>query len=98
MLSATLNKSWKQHLYKMATVRSLTSHLTNYPSKTNTTSWIVLLERQVQTRKRCSLLILTHEITSTGRPSKTYFHQFRLYGSHDKRERERERESQSNPY
>ena len=41
MLSAVLNKPWKQHP-KKTVVRPLISHLTNYPSKTRKASWPLL--------------------------------------------------------
>ena len=37
-----LIKSWEQHAYKTAAVRSLASHLTNYSSKMSKTCWPLL--------------------------------------------------------
>ena len=40
MLHVIVNKSWKQYSPKTAAVQSPTSHLTNYPSKTDKTGLI----------------------------------------------------------
>ena len=74
ILRAVLNEFW-EHLYKIAAVRTLTSHHSNHQSKTNKTCKVSAVKSKDEPICIALLWTATHGHTSVNRAVKTHIYQ-----------------------